>query len=369
MSDRIYEIGKEFYLLRSDEPDFHRNIYFKIFKSDRKNVNMIMDPGSRLDIESLQKALEKLIGGIEEIDIIFLSHQDPDVSSSLPFLLAVAPRAILITSKDTIRLVKMYGIPSQKIKAVEDFKSETVIIKDTGHKVRFIPAYFCHFRGAMMFYDLESRVLFTGDFMGGLNTIDGNPLYANEKAWDGIFLFHSIYMPSNIALRETVDRIGLLNPFPEVIAPQHGYVVRSDLIVEFLNRLSELNVGIDLLTSEEPTHEQFLLAINDFRERIKRDHPLIFSKLSERMKTPGNFTTPFVIKGDQLVKIEIPPSDALRFLLSIFEEELEYGELSKLKTLLAMSLEKFNISHLLEILKAEENKQKQIDFKSILSEL
>lgn len=368
MPYKIHEIGKEFYLIRSDEPDFHRNIYIKIFKNGNKNVNMIMDPGSRLDIEPLTKVSEELIGGIEKIDIIFLSHQDPDVSSSTPFLLSVAPRAVVVTSQDTIRLVKMYGISPEKLKAVEDFKTETVIIKDTGHRIRFIPAYFCHFRGAMMLYDLESRVLFTGDFMGGLNTIDGNPVYATEEAWNGILSFHSIYMPSNIALRETVDRIGLLNPFPEVIAPQHGYVVGSELIVEFLNRLSELNVGMDLLASKEPSQEQFILAINDFKDRIKRDYPNLYQKLYKRFRTVGAFTSPFVIKGDELVQAKIPPSDALRFILYVLEDETDEMELSNLKVLLLLSLEKFNVSHLLRKLQPESPKYELIDINSIFRE-
>jgi len=368
MDYKIHEIGKNFYLLRSDEPDFHRNIYLKIFKNGNKSVNMIMDPGSRIDLEPLTKALEKLIGGIDKIDIIFLSHQDPDVSSSTPFLLSASPRAVVITSQDTIRLVKMYGIPSPKLKAIEDFKTETVVIKETGHRIRFIPAYFCHFRGAMMLYDLESRVLFTGDFMGGLNTIDGNPVYATEEAWDGIFLFHSIYMPSNLALRETIDRIGLLNPFPEVIAPQHGYVVKSELIVEFLNRLSELNVGMDLLASKEPAKDQFILAVNDFKDRIKRDYPNIFKKLFERFKSPGSFTSPFIIKGDELFDIKIPPSDAVRFLLSVLEDETNEMEFTKLKTFLMLSFEKFNIPHLIPMLHLEWSEDRLIDINEIFKE-
>ncbi len=368
MSYKIHEIGRSFYLLRSAEPDFHRNIYVKIFKYGNKSVNMIMDPGSRVDIEPLTKALEELIGGIEKIDIIFLSHQDPDVSSSTPFLLSITSRAIVITSQDTLRLVKMYGIPSKRLKAVEDFKTETVVIKDTGHKIKFIPAYFCHFRGAMMLYDLESKVLFTGDFMGGLNTIKDNPIYATEEAWDGISIFHSIYMPSNLALRETIDRIGLLNPFPEVIAPQHGYIVKSELIVEFLNRLSDLNVGMDLLTSKEPKTELFLLALNDFKDNVKKNYPNLYLKLYKRFREPGNLTSPFVLKGDEVFQIKIPPSDALRLVLDILEDETDEMEFTRLKTLLAVSLEKFNISDLLQMIHSVSSKYTDINIYEIFRE-
>ncbi len=159
-----------------------------------------------------------------------------------------------------------------------------------------------------------------------------------------------------------------MNPFPEVIAPQHGYVVKSELIVEFLNRLSELNVGMDLLTSKEPAQEQFLLAINDFKERVKKDYPYIYSKLYERFRAPGSFTSPFVLKGDEVVQIKILPSDALRFLLDVLEDVTDEMGFSKLKTLLLLSLEKFDVSHLLQMLQSESIKDKLIDINAIFRE-
>jgi len=367
----IHEIGKSFYLLRSEEEDFHRNIYVKVFKKENKVVNLIMDPGSRVDIEPLTKSLQELIGGIDKIDLIFLSHQDPDVSSAVPFLLSIAPGAVVITSQDTMRLIKMYGIPAKRIKAVEDFRSDTVHIKLTGHKIKFVPAYFCHFRGAMMLYDFESRVLFTGDFMGGLNTIKGRPIYATEEAWEGISLFHSIYMPSNLALKHTIDRISLLNPFPEVIAPQHGYVVKSDLLVEFLTRVSTLNVGMDLLTYKEPAEEQFLLAVNEFMDRVKKEHPSLYSRIYERLLTPGNFSSPFIAKGAEIVKSKILPSDAVKFLLDVVKDETDESLFKKILPVLLGYLEKYNISHLVypgDLEGKLESKYEKIDLNEIFDE-
>ena len=160
--------------------------------------------------------------------------------------------------------------------------------------------------------------------------------------------------------------MSLLNPFPEVIAPQHGYVVRSDLIVEYLNRLSDPNVGMDLLASKEPGREQFLLAINDFKERIASDYPFIFARLYERLKSAGNVTTPTIIDGDERIETAIPPSDAVRFLLSVLEDELGEEDFSKVRSLFALGLEKYNISHLLEIVGAEEFEE-SIDMNNILS--
>lgn len=340
----IYEIGKEFYLIRSKESDFHRNIYLKRFIGKNSSINLLMDPGTKLDMEILSEALDKLIGGLDKIHLIFLSHQDPDVSSLTPFLIS-SSKAFVLTSQDTSRLIKMYGIPDNRIIPVESFKSESVQVKGTGHKIKFIPAYFCHFRGATMLYDIESKVLFSGDFMAGLNTIKGNPIYATQDAWKGISLFHSIYMPSNLALRETVARIGLLSPLPEVIAPQHGYVVKGDLVIEFLTRLSKLDVGIDLMTSQEPLIESVIMAINDFKDRIKAENPSLYSELLKRFSDPKNFTVPFQLKGDNVVQIKVSPSDVIRFILDEISARVDEKGFKKIKSIFLMSLEKFNVPY------------------------
>lgn len=46
-----------------------------------------MDSGTILDADNLISIFDKLIGGIKNLNIIFLSHQDPDVSLLVPFLL------------------------------------------------------------------------------------------------------------------------------------------------------------------------------------------------------------------------------------------------------------------------------------------
>lgn len=349
----IYEIGSEFYLIRSKEPDFHRNIYIKRFVGRRGSVNLIMDPGSKLDVEPLSEALERLIGGLDKVHMIFLSHQDPDVSSNMPFLLS-SSKAVVLASQDTIRLVKMYGIPENRIIPVESFKGEIARVKETGHRIRFVPAHYCHFRGAIMLYDLESKVLFSGDFMAGLNTIKGNAIYATEEAWEGISIFHSIYMPSNIALRETVSRIGLLNPLPETIAPQHGYVVKGELVLEFLTRLSELNVGIDLMTYQEPSSESFIMAINDFKDKMKEQKTSLYSELLKIFSNPGNFTVPFQLSGDNVVQIKIPPSDIIKYILNEISGRVDKEEFKRIKNMLLMSLEKFNVPYKIEWIQEEE---------------
>ncbi len=347
--ENFFEIKKDFFILKSPEKDFHRNIFFRIFRGKKKNINLIMDPGTKQDLENITTISKELIGGINNIDLIFLSHQDPDLTSILPYLIPIAKKAKILTSEDSWRLIKMYGnIPENRFIPVENFKKETLILKHTGHKIGFIPAVFCHFRGSVMFYDYENRILFSGDFLGGVNTKKEDGIYAKPKSWDGIKLFHEIYMPTTFTLRETINRISLLDPFPEIIAPHHGDIIKGDLIMDFLNRLYDLDVGSDLMKKMEVQKELTIIAVNEFLTNIKREAPEAALKLLSFLKKTGNFTNPFTIKKDVITNIKVSPNIALKVLWGkIPENESSHGGRNYKKMFLT-SLKHYNIRHKFE---------------------
>jgi glyoxylase-like metal-dependent hydrolase (beta-lactamase superfamily II) len=338
--EMIHEIGKEFFLFRSEEKDFHRNIYLKrFFGSDGSSINMICDPGTRLDIALVIDALKELTGGIENIHLVFLSHQDPDLTSNINVFLTGSPTAKIVCSIDTWRLVRMYGIQDDRYYAVENFKSKILRIGKTGHRVQFVPVQFCHFRGAMMFYDFESGILFSGDLLGGIDTRKGSGIYATDESWSGISIFHQLYMPSTGALREAIQRIGLLNPIPDIIAPQHGDVIRGDLVVEFLTRLMDLEVGFDIIKQEESQKELFLSAVNSFLDFVGTRHPALRTTLLEELKKTGTFTTIFVIAGTSIIDLKVRATEAVASLWDTIRRVSEPGDLSELKTMLLQNLD------------------------------
>lgn len=340
----ITEIGKEFYHIRSAEFDLHRNIYLKRFVgADGSRVNMIMDPGTKLDTFMLTTALKKLIGGTQNINLIFLSHQDPDVASNTHVILANAPGAIIVTSVDTFRLVRMYGIPEKNFFLAENAKTEILEILKTKNKVQFVPAYFCHFKGAMMFYDYESRILFSGDFLGGINTRQGEGIYANEESFRGVSLFHQIYMPANKAITDTVGRISMLNPSPRIIAPQHGDVIRGHFVSSFLERISNLDVGMDISQEEDPQKDITVLVLNTFLGSLKETRPDVYSKLISKMVNTGDFTTIFILSNDVIVELKTTPEDALVHLWKALKNVTPLEELTDVSTQLAETLDNFGL--------------------------
>ena len=340
----IHEIGKNFFTIRSNEEDFHRNIYLKRFiDKDGQAVNMLFDPGTKLDLATMMPLMKEKAGGINQTNLIFLSHQDPDLTANVGTVMASAPGSHLICSVDTWRLVKMYGLPENRLRTVESFDSYVIKFKKSGHRVRFVPARYCHFRGAMMLYDYESRVLFTGDFLGGVNTRKGEGIYANEQSWEGIKLFHELYMPSSRAVRKTVERINLLNPMPEVIAPQHGDVIKGELVREFLERLSTLQVGIDLVDDNSPELDLVILGINNFMELMEINFPEAHALFLERLQKGNDFTSPFIFSAGKVSSIKISPDNALLQVYNLVGEIADGEVQQHLRGIFLNSLEQLDV--------------------------
>ena len=342
--ETIYEVGKEFYYFRSEEDDFHRNVYLKRFVGeDGKYVSILFDPGTRHEIPQITEVTKKLIGGIQNLDLIFLSHQDPDLTANLGALLTGAPKSRVVSAIDTWRLIKTYGIPEKRFLAVENFRNKIMRIAKTGHRVQFVPAYFCHFRGAVMFYDFESQVLFSGDFLAGMNSRSSNGIWATEESWEGISIMHQIYMPTKDALEEAVNKVSMLNPMPEVIAPQHGDVIKGDLVVEFLTRLMSLEVGLELLQKEEPQKELTLSALNAFLDYLGQHHPDIQKKTLDGLKNAGSFTTIFIVSQNSVVDLKVSTKEAIKGVWDVLTRVSPTEILHDIKTILLSELDQLGV--------------------------
>jgi flavorubredoxin len=324
------EISKNFFLYRSPEKDFHRNIYLKTFVGSKRTVNMIFDPGTILDAGNMFNGFGKIIGNIDKINIIFLSHQDPDVSSNTSTLMKYAPRSILLTSVDTWRLTNMYGLPEKRFYPAEQFSSNIIRIKPTGHVIKVVPARYCHFRGSMMIYDLESKTLFSGDFLGGVNSRSDAGHIATDDSWEGISLFHQLYMPSSKAIQHTINLISSLDPLPEVIAPQHGDVITGELVYKFLGKLSSLKVGIDFIISESIEKEKAILAINKFLVFVYSNYTDEYTTLKRLIDNIKDFSKSVVLKNDKIRDLKVSPHVAFNQIYSVFDDsDLENGTFFK----------------------------------------
>lgn len=225
------------------------NTYLRRFETGRDPVHVCVDPGSRLDFPVVKQNMDQLVGDLEAIKSFTLNHQDPDVVGNALFLCEANPNISALMTEEVWRLAQHLDFKPRRLHLANVARSHTVTMADR-YRWQLVPTPFCHFRGALAFYDPELRTLFSGDLFGGLNQLNRVHLWAQEDDWAGIAQFHQIYMPTREALRYAVRQIRALKPAVEVIAPQHGFVIKGDLVPLFLDRMHELLVGLDLWAVE-----------------------------------------------------------------------------------------------------------------------
>lgn len=224
------------------------NTYLRTFPG-KQPYHWCIDPGSRIDYPTIRKHLLNHVGDIGAINLFSINHQDPDVVGNLTYLLRENPDMEGLSTQDTWRLVRHLNVHPEKLHFTNKLGSDMVTLRGE-HRIRIVPTPFCHFRGAVAYYDVANQVLFSGDLFGGLNKPGRVHLYAEAEDWAGIAQFHQIYMPSRKAVAYAIRQIRALRPAVKVIAPQHGFLLRDDFMHEVLDRLIKLPMGMDLLPKE-----------------------------------------------------------------------------------------------------------------------
>ena len=310
----VVEIAPDVYWVgRREGVLLERNTYLRVYRGNGVQLSVLLDPGPAQDLEVIAAKVGAVLGSLSKVDLIFLNHQDPDVAMNAATIQAVNPRAHVWCSEDTWRLAHFYGLKPQGYSAVEHFRDRrTTMI--TGHPVVFVPTPYCHFRGAVMYYDPESRVLFSGDLFGGLSAAPG--VVADDASWSGVEIFHQLYMPSREALRHAVAAVRRLDPQPLVIAPQHGGLVCGDRIPAMLARMERLDVGLDLVAAGADK-ERYLQALGEIVEGLV---PVLGAqRVAEELRhfaVDGTFPNLFLFAGErEIADIKIEPRAALRALV------------------------------------------------------
>lgn len=221
------------------------NTFIRTFESGSSKIHLCVDPGSRFDYPVIEQNVRQLLGDVSEITTFSLNHQDPDVVGNSLSLCEANPNISAMMTEEVWRLAQHLGFEPKRVHFANAIRSDLIKINEH-FRWQLVPTPFCHFRGAVAFYDPELRTLYSGDLFAGLNQRNRVHLWAREEDWHGIAQFHQIYMPTREALRYAVKQIRALNPPVEIIAPQHGHLIKGEVLQLFLDRMNELPVGLDL---------------------------------------------------------------------------------------------------------------------------
>ena len=202
---------------------------------------ILLDPGGVHLFSRVVSVASRYIN-LDDVETIFFSHQDPDVSSGIALWLGVTKAQVYIHGLWQ-RFVPHFGLVDQ---------SRITPLGDTGGTIScgsvslsLVPAHFLHSPGNFSLYDPRSRILFSGDI--------GAAIFPQGKEYPEVenfethkaFMedFHRRTMTSNRAVSLWLDSCRKLDV--TMIAPQHGAMMRGDMVNDFYSWFGNLSCGID----------------------------------------------------------------------------------------------------------------------------
>ena len=238
------------------ESDDHKFIWLGADEQEEKGVirtnqfliihngrGILLDPGGLHLFSRVVSAVSQYIS-LDNIDAIFYSHQDPDVSSGIALWMGICKAQIYISQLWT-RFLPHFGlVDSQRIIPLSE---ERLNLEIGGYALKVVPSHFMHSVGCYSLFDPESSILFTGDIGAADMAYDGNTLFADDfEGHKGALVgFHKRYMNSRKVCARWVSLVRPLEP--SIIAPQHGPLFRGENARVFMNWLENLECGTDLL--------------------------------------------------------------------------------------------------------------------------
>lgn len=204
---------------------------------------MILDPGGhKVYSKVLAGTLSTL--GKAKLEILFLSHQDPDIVAATNGWLMTTDATAYVSALWT-RFVPHFGLDHLVQSRLLPIPDEGMKMKLGGSELLVLPAHFLHSPGNFHVYDPVSKVLYSGDLGASIGQD-----YVEVSDWDKHLPmmegFHKRYMAGGAALKGWAKMVRTL-PI-EIIAPQHGALFRGKEMVEkFIAWCETLPCGLDLM--------------------------------------------------------------------------------------------------------------------------
>ena len=211
------------------------------------NEGMVLDPGGPKVYANVFAETQLVLRG-GKLRYIFLSHQDPDIGTSLNAWLLDTDADALI-SKLWVRFVPHFGIDSLLKHRLIGVPDEGVEVELGRSKLLLVPAHFLHSAGNFHVYDPVSKVLFSGDLGASLATSE-RVVRDFDAHIPSMRSFHERYMASRRAARAWAERIRDLDI--QVIAPQHGAMfVGAPMVRKLIDWCTQVPCGVDLLDDQD----------------------------------------------------------------------------------------------------------------------
>ncbi|HTV66014.1 MAG TPA: MBL fold metallo-hydrolase [Bryocella sp.] len=241
----VFEAGNHRWWVLYDH-DERRVIDSNVYVLESNGQSAVLDPGGfEIFPEVLAAVAEVVLPS--SIRSAFVSHQDPDIASSLPLWNACNGNIEWHIPSLWEGFIRHYGALDAKFLCIPDEGGSMVV---GGRKLEFIPAHYLHASANFHVYDREAKVFFSGDvgaalLPAGHSTWAGRQGPESAKAFDEHIqhaqYFHQRWMPSNRAKKDWIDRVRQLDI--DFLCPQHGAIYAGENVQRFLNWFDGLTVG------------------------------------------------------------------------------------------------------------------------------
>ena len=226
----ISEISKDVYWV--GVRDWNRKLFDALIplpKGTTYNAYVVIGTSKKALIDTVnpgfEKELEEKISKVvnpADIDYVIMNHAEPDHAGSIPCIMSINSKAILVTTSKGAKMAQIYfKVPENRIKVVAD--GDTI---DLGGKtLRFIEAPMLHWPETMFTYLQEDGILFPCDFFGshvamGLYDDEVDDLLVHAQRY-----FGEIMMPFRVMGQKALEKIKGLDI--RIIAPSHGPIHRN----------------------------------------------------------------------------------------------------------------------------------------------
>ncbi|MFA5730509.1 MAG: MBL fold metallo-hydrolase [Acidithiobacillus sp.] len=240
----IFEAGSHRWWILYDQ-DEHRVIDSNVYVMESNGQSLILDPGGFEIFPQVFAALVEVVPP-SSLKAAFVSHQDPDIASSLPLWHACNEQIQWHIPKLWEGFIRHYGALEAPLQDIPDEGGDMLI---GGRRLEFIPAHYLHSSANFHVYDPEAKVLFSGD-VGAALLPPGHGAWVDRRDKSGRAFeehitkakyFHERWMPSNAAKKDWINRVSKLEI--DYLCPQHGAIYSEDNVQRFLDWFGGLNVG------------------------------------------------------------------------------------------------------------------------------
>ncbi len=259
--DRPYKLAEHIWwvghYLEGDEFQCHSYL----IENGRDSI--LFDPGSQLTFSHSLAKIEEIIP-FSHIRYFIVHHQDPDITGALGVIDSMVSRkdARILSHWRAIALLKHLNLKMP----MECVEKRGWTLEAGKRSLEFIFTPYLHFPGAFCSFDRESGSLFSSDLCGGFTREFS--LFARDRSYlESIRLFHEHYMPSREILSFAVEKFQTL-PLNRIL-PQHGSVIRKDLIPYVLENMKNINCGLYLMTQSSTDVERLSLLNRFLQEFMK----------------------------------------------------------------------------------------------------